>query len=301
LSYTETYTPKVALLGDLISDFTADMEAAALARKSGIPRGPVTHFKELDSAISGYLAPGIHIVQAAPGAGKSAWCLQVAAHCGFPALYVTAEMHPLELLRRTVARETGTFLNRLKSGEFGLEAAIDLAARTAEKIPHLAFLDGTRGYATPELIRDTAADLRERTGHEHVLIVIDSLHVWARSARSVGSEVASSEYELLNAGLRALTQIASELACPILAVAHRNRAGQKEGGMHSSKGSGGIEYEAETVIELTYKTDIPDAAHNNEVNLAIHKNRHGELKKEIPLVFSGPLQKFSEHKHGSLL
>ena len=92
-----------------------------------IPSGPVTGFAQLDNELSGYLAPGIHVIQAAPGAGKSAFCLQVAASCGFPALYVTAEMGVLELFRRTVARETETFLGRLKSGELGLEAATKLA------------------------------------------------------------------------------------------------------------------------------------------------------------------------------
>ena len=302
MNETTTINPKLTLLSDVVSDFLADSEAAYLAHKSGLSRGPVTGFAQLDKEMSGYLAPGIHVIQAAPGAGKSAFCLQVAASCGFPALYVTAEMGVLELFRRTVARETETFLGRLKSGELGLEAATKLAISTAEKIPHLAFLDGTYGYASPEVIRDAAEALRERAGKEHVLIVIDSLHVWARSARSSGEVASASEYELINAGLNGASQIASDLSCPILAVSHRNRAGNTgSGGLHSGKGSGDIEYIAETVIELTPTDEPENAAGNKEITLSIHKNRHGVLVKDIPLTFCGRLQKFSEYKSGCLL
>ncbi len=302
MNETTTITPNLILLSDAVSDFVADAEAAYLARQSGIHRGPVTGFTELDEAISGYLAPGIHVVQAAPGAGKTAFCLQVAAHNGFPALYVTAEMGVRELFRRTVARETETFLGKLKSGELGQEAAIRLAAETVAKLPHLAFLDATRGFASPEVIRDSAEALREQAGSEHVLIVIDSLHVWARSARGSDGLGIASEYELINAGLRAISQIASDLYCPVLSVSHRNRAGNTgSGGMHSGKGSGDIEYEAESVFELTPKSEQEDAAGEKDIDLSIHKNRNGILRKNIPLKFSGRLQLFSGYKSGCLL
>ena len=302
MNETTTLTPKLILLRDVVSDFVADTEAAFLARKSGIHRGPVTGFAMLDEAISGYLAPGLHVVQAAPGAGKTAFCLQIAANNGFPALYVTAEMGVRELFRRTVARETETFLGKLKSGELGQEAAIKLAAKTVEKLPHLAFLDATRGYASPEVIRDSAEALRERAGSEHVLIVIDSLHVWARSARGSDGLATASEYELINAGLRSASHIASDLYCPVLIVSHRNRASNTgSSGLHAGKGSGDIEYEAESVFDLTPKSDQEDAAGETDIDLSIHKNRNGVLRKSIPLKFSGSLQLFRDYKSGSLL
>jgi replicative DNA helicase len=302
MNIADTITTKVTLLNDLVSDFVADTEAAAIARKSGIPRGPVTRLTKVDEAIGGYLAPGIHVIQAAPGAGKSAWCLQVAATCGFPALYVTAEMPPIELFRRLIARETSTFLGRLKSGEIDPQEAIRLAEETAKKVPHLAFIDGTKGYASPEVILGAAEALREKAGLEHILVVIDSLHIWARSARGGNSEISSaSEYDLINASLDAASRMAADLACPILAVSHRNRAGQKDGGLHAGKGTGDIEYVAETVIELTPKNEQPDATGNVGVSLAIRKNRHGVLANDIPLQFCGRLQEFSGYKHGGLL
>jgi replicative DNA helicase len=289
-------TPKVTLLSDLISAFVADTEAAAAARESGVPRGPVTRLPALDEALGGYLAVGLHLLQAAPGAGKTAFALQVAAMCGFPSLFVTAEMGTLELFRRLIARETGTFLGRLKSGELGVREAIRLATLTAEKVPHLALMDGTLAYASPEIILDAAGALRERAGAKHVLVIIDSLQFWSRSARGGDKELlAASEYDLINAGLSSASRIGAELSCPILAVSHRNRQGNKgEGGLHAGKGSGDLEYMAETVLDLTRKDDQPDAAGEVEVKLAIHKNRHGVPGLSFPLRFCGRVQEFRE-------
>lgn len=296
---TDTLSPKVTLLDGLIPEFLTSVEAASSARKSGIPIGPVTPFPALNVILGGAFAPGIHVVQAAPGAGKTAFCLQVAARGSAPALYVTAEMSEVELFRRLIARETQTFLLRLKNGELDPDTAMQLAAETVNKVPNFAFVDGTRGYASPEVIRDTAEGLRERAGSRHLLIVVDSLHVWARSARS--SELGSaSDYDLINGGLNGLSQLAAELACPVVAVAHRNRGGQREGGLHAAKGSGDIEYIAESVIELTSDDAPPDAAGNKNVSVAVWKNRHGSIESGIPLQFSGRLQEFRDCQNGGL-
>jgi replicative DNA helicase len=289
-------TPTVTLLSDLVSQFVADTEDAALARASGTPRGPVTRLRDLDEAMGGYLAPGVHILQAAPGAGKTAFALQVAAGCGFPALYVSSEMGLLELFRRLIARETGTFLGKLKTGELGGQEAMRLALRTAEKVPHLAIMDGTLAYASPELIRDAAESLRERASAKHVLIVLDSMQMWARSAKGSSKELlTASEYDLINAGLDAAARVGSDLACPILAVSHRNRQGNKsDGGLHAGKGSGDLEYMAETVIDITRRDEQPDAAGEIEVRLSIHKNRHGVPGVSFPLRFCGRVQEFRE-------
>jgi replicative DNA helicase len=291
-----TATPRVVQLSDLISDFVADTEAAALALGSGRPRGPVTSLRSLDDALGGFLAPGVHILQAAPGAGKTAFALQTAARCEFPALFVSAEMGMLELFRRLISRETGTFLGKLKTGELGATEAMRLAVRTVEKVPHLAIMDATRGHAAPELIRDAAEGLRSRAQAAHVLVIVDSLQIWARGARSARGELsAATEYDLINAALDSISDIAADLNCPVLAVSHRNRAGQKEGGMHAGKGSGDLEYMAETVIDLNRDKDAqPDAQGEVGVTVAIHKNRHGSPGVTFPVRFCGRLQEFRE-------
>ena len=122
-------TPRLYPLGDLLEAWVADAEAAFAARLAGTPRGPLTGVARLDSALGGFLAPGLHILHGEPGTGKTAFALQVAASCGSPALFVTTEMGPLELLRRITARVTNTYLGRLKSGELTAAASLELEHR----------------------------------------------------------------------------------------------------------------------------------------------------------------------------
>ncbi len=293
---TEPLKPVVRQLADLVDFFVADAEAAAIARETGRPRGPVTGLPNLDDALGGYLSPGVHILQAAPGAGKTAFALQTASTCVYPCLYVTSEMGLLELFRRLIARQTKTYLGRLKSGELGGTESRRLALQTIEKLPNLAFMDATQAYASPLLIADVANSLRDRYKSDHVLIVLDSLQIWAKSARRVAPEFANtSEYELLNAGLDAISSVGAKLQCPILAVSHRNRVGNRaDGGLHAAKGSGDLEYGAESVIDLTRKDEQPDANGETNIKATIQKNRHGIPGISFNFAFSGRLQSFRE-------
>jgi replicative DNA helicase len=290
-------TPRLTLLSDLVTEFVADTEAAQKALESGMPRGPVTGLSRLDEAIGGFFANGLHILQAAPGAGKSAFSLQTAANCRFPALYLTAEMSVLEIFRRLISRETETYLGKLKTGELGAKEAMRLALETVKNLPSFALLDGTSGYASPQQILDVAEALKERAGTLQVLVVIDSIQVWAKTVRGVDADFAgASEYELLNAALGSLSALASELKSPVLAVSHRNRAGNRsnDASLHSAKGSGEVEYLAESVIDLTRKDEQPDSNGEVEIGLRVLKNRHGVPGLNIPLRFCGRIQKFRE-------
>ncbi|MCD9184945.1 MAG: AAA family ATPase [Pyrinomonadaceae bacterium] len=289
--------PRLTLLSDLVGELVADTEAAQKALESGKPRGPVTSLPRLDEALGGYLATGLHILQAAPGAGKSAFSLQIAAMCRFPSLYITTEMGILELFRRLIARETETYLGKLKSGEIGAKEAMRLALATVERLPCMALLDGTNAYASPRQILDVAQALKERAKAGQVLVVIDSVQMWAKSVRGVDADfVGASEYELINAGISALSALATDLNCPVLAISHRNRVGNKNGtaSLHSAKGSGEVEYMAESVIDLTRKEEQPNQNGEVEVVLNLLKNRHGVPGIAIPLKFSGRIQRFQE-------
>lgn len=294
----ESKTPVVTQLVDLIPEFVADAEAAALAKKENRPRGIVSRLSALDEAIGGYFPQGIHILQGAPGSGKTAFALQMAG-AGFPCLYVSTEMGLLELFRRIIARETNTFLGKLKSGELSGMEAQRLALQTAQKVPYLALMDATQAYASSFLIKENAGKMRERFQSDYVLIVIDSLQYWARSVRRQSDDlIGVSEYDLLNKALDSIASIASKLRCPVLAVSQRNRTGNKsDGGLHAGKGSGDLEYIAETVIDLTRRNDkdkMPDFNGEVEVTATLHKNRHGIPGISVPLKFSGRLQRFRE-------
>lgn len=284
-------TTRTLLLRDLIADLRADADAAFSARETGRPRGPVSGMPALDELIGGALAPGIHVLQGAPGCGKSALALQIAACCQFPCLFVSAEMGPLELFRRLISRHTDIFLNRLKTGELEPAAVERLAIDTARACADLAIFDATRGGGDLLAIEAAVAALTGRSGQ--CLVVIDSLHQWAAGLTAA---TGATEYDGLGAALSALTAIATSTGSPVLTIAHRNRQGQRGGGgLHAAKGHGGIEYAAESVIDLnldeSQKFEVIAGA-DRLVNLTLEKNRHGAAGASLTLRFSPRLQRF---------
>lgn len=280
--------PRLFRLGDLLGEWESDARAAHDARVQGIARGPVTGFASIDRELGGALCAGLHIVHGQPGAGKTAFTLQIATSCGCPCLYVTCEMAPLELLRRHTARVTRTFLGRLKNGELSPTDSLQLARRACAEAPLLAMCDATRSYAPPRWMRDAA--LATKGDGPHLLVIVDSLHSWAESAPTD-----APEYETLNAGIVALRQFAHELNCPVLVVAERNRGAMSGGGLSAGAGTRKIEYGAETVLDMERDpAKREDAAGEVEITVKFAKNRHGAAGKKVNLFFHGALQKFRE-------
>ncbi len=289
--------PDIMLFADALSVAMADATAAHEARLTGLPRGPVTGFRLLDTELGGAFAPGVHSINGDPGIGKTAFALQVAATCQFPALFVTCEMAPAELLRRHASRVTETFLGRFKSGEMHPTAARELFKQGIEATPMLALLDGTKERITPAWIQEQARMLLNRFESRGILIVIDSLHSWAEGA---ASGTGAGEYETLNEAVARLRAIAHALNCPVLFVTEKNRESMRsgEGGQSTGAGSRKIEYGAETVISLMRGKDAKgnateaDGDGETPVTLMLAKNRHGAINKPVKVTFNGALQRF---------
>jgi replicative DNA helicase len=285
--------PRMVRLGDLAEEWEADAAAAHEARITGRPRGPVSGLPGLDEKIGGSFAPGVHIVHGSAGAGKTAFCLQVAASALCPALYVTVEMGRLELARRITARLTGTYLGRLKSGEMRPQDSLKLFAEACAAAPLVTLADVTEGLPRePErsiLWFYQAAEVT-RAGGDHLLVVVDSLHSWAEALAPE-----APEYEALNYALAHLRMVSKRYACAVLVAAERNRASMNRGGLSAGAGSRKIEYGAETVLDLKREPDArTDAAGEVEIRLQLAKNRSGSPGGDVGLLFHGALQRFRE-------
>lgn len=298
-NYTVQEKPRLMLLSDLVADFVADTEAARKALETGRPRGPITGLSSVDTVLGTYLSPGLHVLQGAPGCGKTALALQIASDCVYPCLYVSAEMPLLELFRRLISRQTRTFLGKLKTGELGGKEAQRLALTTIENLPHMALMDSTLAYADVESICTAAEGLCEAMNAPQALVIIDSLTVWAKAAvKSSMDMMGIGEYEIINQGVLGCTNVANFLKSPVIALSHRNRQGNRsEGGLHAAKGSGSIEYEAESVLDLEHAdrdNRTPDINGDVKIKMTAFKNRNGIPNISVPLLFNGRTQTFTE-------
>lgn len=277
--------PRLYPLASLLEGFDKEAAAAHAAFVGNLPRGPLIGFPQLATDLGGSWPPGLTIIHGQAGTGKTAWGLQAGADAGCPALYVTAEMAPLELLRRITARLTNQYLGRFRTGEFSAETAGRFVRAAIAQVPQMAIADATQAWATPEWIQEAARSVRGSS--PHLLIVVDSLHSWAE-----GAGVGATEYETLNEAIAQLRRLGSVLSCSVLAIAERNRLNMKAGGLSAGAGTRKIEYGAEAVLDLSCEEEARfDVTGEKPVELRIVKNRHGICTK-VPLRFHGALQRF---------
>jgi replicative DNA helicase len=276
-----------------ISDFEAELyvedQKLYEAKMSGTATGPaLSNLGSLQDELGGCLPPGLHILHGVPGAGKTALALQIASTCGCPALYITAEMSRFELIRRLVARVNEIYLGRLRTGEFAPDAMCEFRKAVSRSCPDLVLADGTQSDFVPDPNWIAEFAPIARGNHAHLVIVIDSVHAWARRV----DENQSSEYDCLNYGLDALVEIAEKLRIPILGLAQRNRTSMQTGGMSASRGTSSFEYLSESVWDLS--TDEHSASSDSKtVNLTLAKNRYGTAGKDIALDFEGRVMRFT--------
>lgn len=293
--------PKLATnypLAGLVGLLADDAERRRAALLAGRQTGPITNLPKLDKLVGGRLETGLHILHGGPGVGKSAIALGIASECGVPALFVSAELGAVEVLRRLIARTTGKYLGRLKSGELTGDAIRELAEKTAKALPLLFIMDATVGSAPTEHIAAALASMREAPGAEEAkgdgaLVVVDSAHTW--SARVWPNQ---EEYIRLGLALDELELLAKRLDIPILLIAERNRASMKGGGQSASAGSRRFEYAGESVIELdSIEKETEDGDGWKTVKLTVSKNRHGSCG-DVLLKWHGAMQKHTEKGEG---
>jgi len=248
------------------SDLIGAVEAYRNRRSN--PR-VTTGLSGLDRILGG-LDPGLHVLQAAPGAGKTALALQVAcymANQGRQVRYLSAEMSPAVIAHRIAQ---------------SLDVPLDQLSRL--QLPSL--LSG------PWNIRELALMARDESVD---LLIVDSLH--AGAVASAGDAGPMSEYDLLSSWSTSLSMVGVETETAILAIAHRNRTSNTKGsdaGLHAAKGTGNIEYLAETVVDLsTPHEDLVANKRERLIKVSVEKNRQGPTGR-VELRFDTWRQTFRE-------
>lgn len=229
-----------------------------------------TGLARLDRLLGG-LDPGLHLLMGSPGAGKTALALQIAQHLatsGREVRYLSAEMSP------------GVIAHRI-----ALSAGVALDDLARLRLPTI--LSG------PWSVMDLAIMARDE---KLDAIIIDSFHAAASNHSGQSAELLS-EYDLFSAWSSSLSMIGVETGVAILAIAHRNRSSNTksgEAGLHAAKGTGSLEYLAETVIDISSTRDeVLSKKRERAIKVNVEKNRQGATGS-VDIRFDTWRQTFSE-------
>jgi replicative DNA helicase len=270
--------PVLMPVSQYMAGWLVDYAERVEARISGVPRGAVTGLKRLDAILGGCLMPGLHFVTGKAGTGKSAFLLQAALNCGVPVVYVTCELSAYEMLNRLMCVTSGVTMNEIKQGAVSLSDVSALVESLMQKTSHMNFMDGSGQYLDHQRILDACETARTDHPSKRMLLIIDSFHAW--SAMSTGNQ---TEYMNLRDHVTYARQLSSRLKSPVVLASEQNRMSKDgSGGQAASKGYG-VEYSAETLINL----ELSAATSERKVamNVYVEKNRHGAM---VPYVKDEP-------------
>lgn len=266
------------------------------------------HLKELNGLLGG-LQPGIHVLAAAPGCGKTTLALQIAGQIArdttHPVLFVSFEestervtlkalcqLRPDDLIYAEYSKACGD--------PDHLEAVM---AKHGHEIKSLYVLEGRAGLSASQVKNHMLTALRD-TGNRHGLIIIDYLQIWASIQSSGGRDFRHEVSSLLGE----LRRVSLELKIPVLVISSQSRSaygklsknGTSSEAVHSSitdylstlKESGELEYTADSAMFLVPREKetgnrfaAPGSQLIKPLWLVLSKNRYGDTGA-MPLEFN---------------
>lgn len=247
---------------------------AEIRRATGKPvMGIPTGLPRLDRMLNGWF-PGLHVIAAGPGVGKTTLCMQFAWQAaleGAPVLYVSYENAAQNLMLKLLCARAGISPAEVERG-FGDMDKLQAAWRDNEAVfSRIQLLEGDGRLR----IAAVESAMQDFAGKQPGLIVFDYLQ---RAAHSLGYEQLRQNVSLLTGELRELSM---RLDCPLLAISSQNRAAGDygrggTGALDSLKESGDLEYGADTVSLLYSPNDAAASPPARELELKVAKNRFGE-------------------------
>lgn len=260
------------------------------------PKLTPTGISKLDNDfLNGGMAPGVYVLMAEPGAGKSATAIQIAvnvAESGGKVLFVTAEMTRQQCIARaasSLSAEGGDGKGAFRYSDWERMGADAKGRKTGaaamkllrERCPGLVFADLERvrdltddGDGSAE---DVAAVAEDAAAYGLDLLVVDYLQ-WLQSPTGPdGRPVYQEELACIKATSRTLCDAAKGLRIPVIAVSTMGRAAQrsKDAVLSGAYGSSGIEYDATGVWQLMCGGEGEDANGAKELEFHVVKNRRG--------------------------
>lgn len=285
--------PMVQTLGGIIGNVRDDVF-------SGVP--PVSYPMSDGPVGSLQLRPGeMFVIAGAPGYGKTGLATQWATDAvrntpGIKLLIANVEMSPAMIIRRQLARLSGTFLGRILQNEAGLMDDQGIQ----------------RAFATLDDLSDRIAFVQGSFSLDHIRAAVDQYEpqiVLVDYIQRIDTGHAQNDQRMrLNAVMQGIREIASGGVCVVAVSAVARTGSKKDGGydgrsmgLGSFRESSEVEYGADEAVILVPDNEAGDeggfgSSASEEpwprpILLKHVKSRNGELR-DVPMFFDGRVQRF---------
>ena len=249
----------------------------------------------LDKALDGGLHAGLTVLGAVSSMGKTSLMLQMAdtlAAAGRNVLFITIEMSRMELIAKSAVRGTRERARPLLDGRLPENKVRSLISAYRQKTGGRVELWEPDALLTPAFLDEKVSAFCEQ--HENPVLFLDYLQLVAPARAGM------NEKQTADAAVAMLKQLARRYDMPVVAASSLNREayrpGSAEPGMSAFKESGSVEYSADLLLVLKYRTDADreNKTAPRHLALTILKNRFGATGESIPLDYEPEKELFRD-------
>lgn len=267
---------------------------AYLGRRSGAAVMS-TGIAGLDKALDGGLHAGLTVLGAVSSMGKTSLMLQMAdtlAAAGRNVLFITIEMSRMELIAKSAVRGTKERARPLLDGKLPEEKVRGLISAYRQKTGGRVELWEPDVPLTPAFLDEKVSAFCAQ--HESPVLFLDYLQLVAPARTGM------TEKQTADAAVAMLKQLARRYDMPVVAASSLNREayrpGSAEPGLSAFKESGSVEYSADLLLVLKYRTDADreNKTAPRHLALTILKNRFGATGESIPLDYEPEKELFRD-------
>lgn len=249
----------------------------------------------LDKALDGGLHTGLTVLGAVSSMGKTSLMLQMAdtlAAAGRNVLFITIEMSRMELIAKSAVRGTRERARSLLDGKLPEEKVRGLISAYRQKTGGRVELWEPDAPLTPAFLDEKVSAFCAQ--HESPVLFLDYLQLVAPARTGM------TEKQTADAAVAMLKQLARRYDMPVMAASSLNREayrpGSAEPGLSAFKESGSVEYSADLLLVLKYRTDADreNKTAPRHLALTILKNRFGATGESIPLDYEPEKELFRD-------